>query len=146
MLVLPLASILIEALAEPRALDLWHLTGKWFVFWAIGIRLFLAGLKQIFQPAFTARNIFNIKDRAAFSIVKELGFSNVCIGLGGILSLFFPDWLIPAAFIGGLYYGLAGALHLTKKSDSLNEKIALVTDIFIFLVAATAVVHHILER
>jgi hypothetical protein len=32
-----------------------ELVGKWFVFWAaVGVRLGLAGLRQILQPSFTA--------------------------------------------------------------------------------------------
>ena len=30
------------------------LVGKWFVFWTVGIQLFLAGLRQIVQPRYTA--------------------------------------------------------------------------------------------
>ena len=30
------------------------LVGKWFVFWAVGARLFIAGIRQVIQPAFTA--------------------------------------------------------------------------------------------
>ena len=42
MVVLPVVSIVIEWLSVPGA-DLIPLIGKWFVFWAVGVRLFAAG-------------------------------------------------------------------------------------------------------
>jgi hypothetical protein len=54
MLVLPLASLLIET-REPGLV----LVGKWWNFWAIGVRLFTAGLRQVAKPAFTAEVIFH---------------------------------------------------------------------------------------
>jgi len=56
MFVLPLASIAIEA-AIHQASMLW-LIGKWFVFWGVGARLLLAGVRQYFQPAFTVCSTF----------------------------------------------------------------------------------------
>lgn len=138
MLILPLLSIGWEI---KDGAGLWVLTGEWFTFWAIGCRLLVAGVRQVVQPSFTAEKIFNLKDKKSHVIIRELGFANICVGLAGILSLFLPAWRLPAAFIGGLYYGLAGAMHLTKKADSLNEKIALVSDLFLFGVSAACVVH-----
>jgi hypothetical protein len=59
MLVLPLASAAVEAvlLVVP---DPMFLIGKWFTFWAVGVRLFLAGLMQVFRPQFTARSISDL--------------------------------------------------------------------------------------
>ena len=64
-------------------------------------------------------------------IVRELGFSNLCFGLIGIISLFIPSWRIVSAFGSGLYYGLAGLQHFIKKPVGANEKFALYTDILI---------------
>lgn len=107
---------------------------KWFVFSGIGLRLFTAGLKQTLSPAFTAKDIFNITDEKVFPIIRELGFTNICFGILGIFSLFFPLFRLPATIAGGLYFGLAGTLHLFKKKDSKNEIFAMVSDFFIFFV------------
>jgi hypothetical protein len=37
------------------------------------------------------------------------------------------------AIIEGLYFGLAGIQHILKKPDSANESIAMISDLFIFL-------------
>lgn len=109
------------------------LFGKWFIFSAVGLRLFLAGIKQTTNPAFTAKEIFHIESTESFPVVRELGFANLCFGLIGIVSLFLPQWRIVSAFASGLYYGIAGAQHLFKKTAGANEKFALITDIIIFI-------------
>ena len=110
-----------------------ELFGKWFIFAAVGLRLFVAGIKQIIDPAFTAKEIFHIKDAESFPIVRELGFANLCFGLVGIISLFLPQWRIVSSFGSGLYYGIAGFQHLFKKRTSANETFALFTDMLIFI-------------
>src|ERR1700744_1160934 len=107
MLVFPVASVLINARYDVTS-TLIQLTGKWFVFWAIGIRLFTAGLRQAAKPEFTAKDIFHINSVESHTIVRELGFANICFGLLGILSLFVPEWRTAAAFTGGMYMGIAG--------------------------------------
>jgi hypothetical protein len=44
------------------------LIGKWYVLWAVGVRFFTAGARQMLQPQFTA-DIFAIKDSPAHAIV-----------------------------------------------------------------------------
>ncbi|BAU55799.1 DUF6790 family protein [Mucilaginibacter gotjawali] len=135
MLLLPIISIAIDTYYNPD-MALMALTGKWFVFWAIGVRLFTAGLRQAAKPAFTAQHIFHINDAGSQVIVRELGFANVCMGLIGILSILLPGWCPAAAFVGGLYMGIAGVHHIIKKPAGANEVIAMVSDLFIFLVMA----------
>lgn len=134
MLILPVASIAIDN--TNHSVSLCHLIGKWFVFWAIGIRLFLAGLRQATKPSFTAKEIFHLEGSDSFPIVRELGFGNLTIGTGGILSIVHPDWTAIMAIVGGLYFGLAGILHVFKKPDTFNESIALISDLFIFVLMA----------
>jgi hypothetical protein len=55
MLVLPAVSVAIEALRTPGGADLMALVGKWFTFWAVGARLFLAGATQSLRPQPTSR-------------------------------------------------------------------------------------------
>ena len=144
MLVLPLISVAAEAPMLPDAGALMGLIGKWFTFWGVGVRLFLAGAMQVFRPQFTAEDIFEIGDPAAQVIVREIGFGNLAMGTLGILSLFFPDFLVPAAIAGGLFFGLAGIGHLARKDRNLKEQIALVSDLGIFLVLATFVASRLL--
>jgi hypothetical protein len=132
--VLPIASILVEFALLHSSADLLFLIGKWFVFWSVGIRLLLAGLRQIANPEFTAGTIFGVKEKAALTIVQELGFANLSIGLLGALTLLNPQWIAPAAMVGGLFYALAGIKHLTKGDRNATENIAMVSDLFIAIV------------
>ena len=134
MLILPLVSILING-GYTDGFSI-VLIGKWFVFWAIGVRLLTAGIRQVLKPEFTAKDIFHIDNKESFIIVKELGFANICFGLSGICSLFIPEWRTAAAFTGGLYMGIAGVQHIIKKPSTPNEWVAMVSDIFIFLLMA----------
>jgi hypothetical protein len=140
MLVLPAAGVVVEALWFGTAADIMLLVGKWFVFWAVGVRLFIAGVRQVAQPQFTAESIFEIKDRAAFGIVRELGFANLSTGTLGLASLAVPAWVVPAAIVGGLFYGLAAAGHAFRGKRNFNEQTALISDIFAFVVLAVFVV------
>ena len=90
----------------------------------------------MFNPAFTAETIFDVREKAALTIVQELGFANLSIGLVAALSLVFRDWVAPAAVAGGLFYGLAGIKHLTKGERNATENIAMISDLFIFVALA----------
>jgi hypothetical protein len=138
--VLPVVSIVAEAALSHGGADLILLIGKWFVFWSVGVRLILAGLRQIADPSFTAESIFGVRDEGALSIVRELGFANLSIGLLGASGLFNPGGITPAAIAGGLFYGLAGVQRLIKGDRNAKETIAMVSDLFIFLVLAVFLV------
>jgi hypothetical protein len=140
MLVLPVISIVIDSGQSGGTMLI--LTGKWFTFWAIGVRLLLAGLRQTLKPEFTARDIFHIDNEESHAIVRELGFANLCFGLVGVISLFIPGWRVAAAFTGGLYMGIAGAMHIVKRPSTPNEVMALVSDIFIFVLMAIYIICH----
>jgi hypothetical protein len=144
MLVLPLASIFVAG-ANGHS-DGWSLIGRWFVFWTIGVRLFVAGIRQAAQPAFTAEHIFGIRSAESHPVVRELGFSNICFGLMGIASLFLPSWLPAAAFGGGLYFGLAGTMHVVKGTASANERFAMITDLLFFALIAGWFGHLVIAR
>jgi hypothetical protein len=134
LLILPAASIAIEAALYPRGLGLILLIGKWLVFWAVGIRLFMAGTRQVVQPQFTAAKIFNIHDPSSLPIVREVGFANLSMGVLGICSIFRPGWALSAAIVGGLYYGLAGIGHAMQTTRNAKENFAMLSDEFVFLV------------
>lgn len=131
--ILPLLCSVSEVLINENSFFTFDLIGKWFIFSAVGLRLFIAGIKQTTDPAFTAKEIFYINNPESFPIIRELGFANLCFGLIGIVSLFLPQWRIVSAFGSGLYYGIAGFQHFLKKRAGVNEKFALVTDIIIFI-------------
>lgn len=134
-IIVPLSGWIIGHFSSAASLD-FEQFGKWFIFSAVGLRLFIAGVRQVTKPAFTAKEIFHIENPDSFPIVRELGFANLCFGLVGMISLFRADWRNVSAFASGLYYCLAGLLHIIKKPASANEKLALWSDIIIFLVLA----------
>jgi hypothetical protein len=139
MAVLPLASILLEHLLVSGS-DTVVLIGRWFVFWAGGARLAIAGLRQIGQPSYTARTIFEIADPAAGKVVVELGFANLALGVVSLCSIVRADWVLPAAVVAGLYYGLAGIRHVMNAGRNRIETWATVSDLLVALVFASYVV------
>jgi hypothetical protein len=136
--VLPVLSIIADLLAGTGGTFL-SLVGKWFVFWAGGVRLFTAGLSQVFRPEFTYGTIFQIKDPEAGKLVKEIGFGNLSIGLLGILTLFVRDWTVPAAIAASLFYLLAGIQHWLNGVRSGKETAALVSDLLVGAILAVFV-------
>ena len=141
LLIFPVASVTTEAALSQHTVDIVFLTGRWFVFWAVGVRLFIAGARQVIQPQFTAEEIFGIHDRGSFGIVREVGFANLSMGLLGICSVFRIGWIVPASLVGGLYYGFAGVGHIFQKGKNAKEYMAMISDGFVFLVLAVFVLY-----
>ena len=139
MLVLPVGSMAVEHLAFHAGAPLILLAGKWFVFWGVGVRLFLAGLRQFLQPTFTAREIFGIDNDDVLPLVRELGVANFASGVVGLLSIVRPDFTLPAAIAAGIFYGVAGVRHVAVAHKSRNETIAMVSDLFIAAILAAFV-------
>jgi hypothetical protein len=140
MLALPLISIVAQIIltdhgALQGASNL-VVVAKWYVFWAVGVRLSLAGLRQIFQPRYTAETILGLKGAESLFFVRELGFANVTMGSVGIASLASPSWVTPAAMLGAIYYGLAGINHCFHKGRNKLQNLALVSDLFAAVVLA----------
>jgi hypothetical protein len=140
MFVFPVGSIYAEHTHFHSAAPLMLLMGKWFVFWGAGVRLLLAGLRQFFQPSFTARQIFHIESDDALPIVRELGVANFATGIVGMISLIRPEFVLPVAISAGLFYGIAGIRHAAEKGRSGNENIAMISDLFVSAVFAASVV------
>jgi hypothetical protein len=134
--VLPAGSIFMDQHYNGHGVPLMLLVDTWYPFWAVGVRLVLAGARQALQPRFTAREIFNIQSDDALPIVRELGLANLAMGAIGLLSLRFFDFLLPAAILGGLYYGLAFVLHLLRRGKTFNERFAMMTDLLAFATLA----------
>jgi hypothetical protein len=143
LLVLPVVSISVEALLFHHAMSM-ALVGRWFVFWGVGVRLLMAGFRQVIQPRFTAEEIFGVHDTGSFAIVREVGFANLSMGFLGVCTLFRVGWLVPAAVVGGLYYGLAGALHVFSHDRNAKEYMAMISDVFIFVVLLVFILKSVL--
>ena len=141
MLALPLISIAAQIiLTDHGALHgaaYLAVVAKWYVFWAVGVRLSLAGLRQIIQPRYTAETILGMKGDESLFFVRELGFANVAMGSAGIASLLVPSWVTPAAMLGAIYYGFAGVNHCFHKDRNALQNVALVSDLFAAAVLAT---------
>ena len=131
MFVLPLVSIVMEVSTSGGGALGVAVVGKWFVFWAVGVRLLLAGFRQMLQPRYTAETILGIKDAGSFVVVRELGFANTAIGAVGVGSLLYGGWILPAALAGAIFYGLAGINHTTHTERNRLENVAMVSDLFI---------------
>lgn len=138
MFVLPAASIFWDQALHPAASTI-LLMGRWFVFWGVGVRLGLAGLRQYFQPSFTARDIFGMLSDEALPIVRELGVANIATAAVGLLSLAIPSFTLPIAVAAGIFYGVAGVRHAMERSRSLNENVAMLSDLFLLAVLAALV-------
>jgi hypothetical protein len=136
MLILPVGSIAIEQVWLHSTAPLLLLVGKWFVFWSVGVRLLLAGVRQLVQPEFTASEIFHLEDEAALPLVRELGVANLGTGFAGVASIVWPSFTVPIAISAGIFYGIAGLRHMAEPGRSANETVAMASDLFVFLVLA----------
>jgi len=136
MFVLPIGSALVELFVFKSPIGILALLGKWAVFWAVGVRLFTAGLRQAINPEFTAREILGISGKEPLQVIQELGFANISMGLLGLLTLLQGNWTIPAAISGGLFYGLAGIRHIFKAGRNPLENVAMLSDLVMALFLA----------
>jgi hypothetical protein len=140
MFVAPVGSIYADHSYLHTTASLIELAGKWFVFWSAGVRLFAAGLRQFFQPRFTSEQILGIKSDDVLPFVRELGVANFATGIIGIASLAKPSFTLPVAIAAGTFFGVAGMRHLAGGDKTGNMNIAMVSDLFVFLVLAAYVV------
>ncbi|MGO8757274.1 MAG: hypothetical protein ACLQG3_04040 [Terracidiphilus sp.] len=130
-----------EHLHSPGAASWAMLAGRWFVFWGAGVRLLGAGLRQYFQPKFTAVEIFRMKTEEALPIIREHGIGNFAVGVAGVASLWVPGFIVPVALIAAIFFGVAGVFHVAAKTRSMNENIAMVSDFWVALVLAAYLIH-----
>ncbi len=137
MVVLPILSIGEEHFYLHSALPLMSLVGKWFVFWGAGIRLFFAGLRQLFQPRFTAEQILGIRSEDSLLFVRELGAANLGTGIVGIASLVKPSFVLPAAVAAAVFFGIAGIRHATDRCRTRNQNIVMISNVLVSLVLVT---------
>ena len=135
MLILPVISALTDG-SRVAGAPLWLVFGKWFIFWGMGVRLFLAGFKQVTNPRYTAHKILGLKGDEALLVVRELGFANLAFGSLGVMSIFMSTWAPAAALGGGIFFLLAAINHAVQKHRNAKENFAMVSDGWAALVLA----------
>jgi hypothetical protein len=126
MFVVPGVAVLIDGDTITLAL-----VGKYFVFWAVGVRLFAAGVRQVANPGLTSEGILGVKGQEAWVLVREVGFGNLAIGAVAIASMWREEWRLAGALAGGIFLLLAGGQHLLRPDRNRDETIAMVSDLAI---------------
>ena len=53
---------------------------------------------------------------------------------------------MPAAIVGGLFYGLAGAGHVFKNERNLFENVAMYSDLFVFVILFVYVIATVITQ
>ena len=119
--VLPILSIVAEVIIRGPSAFGSELIGKWFVCWAVGVRLLVAGIVQALRPQYTANKILGIAGDESLVVVRELGFANTSLGVIGLGSMLAPGWALPAAVGGALFYGLAGSTTPAGRRTTLSR-------------------------
>ena len=136
LLLLPVASILIQLNIAGTSSSTVEIALRWFVFWAVGVRLLLAGLRQVTRPDYTAKVILGLKSEEPLIVVRELGIANTAIGCVGVASVMIHGWSLPMALAGAVFYGLAGMNHATHRQRGRLQDVAMVSDLLIAVVLA----------
>lgn len=145
LLVFPIGCLAVDALVfNDGASALMALVGKWFTFWAVGVRLLVAGLTQLVRPHITAKTVFGAKGSPAHALVREVGCANLAFGTLGVASLTMSSWIVPAALAGGFYYGLTTLGRLIRGHKSDGEQVVLAMDLFVFAVLGVFVANRLL--
>jgi hypothetical protein len=133
MFVVPIGCTIFEVFESNQGIFAFGIVLKWFVFWAVGVRLLLAGLRQIIQPRYTAE-LLGIESPDSTLLIRELGFANTAIGCIAAGSLTWSGWQLPAAVAGSVFYSLAGVNHVLRKARNRNQNIAMISDVLVAVV------------
>jgi hypothetical protein len=134
MFVVPIASGLIEIFAfNEGAFGLAPFL-RWFVFWPVGVRLTLAGIRQVINPRYTAHTLLGLEGEDVLFVVRELGFANLGLGIIGIVAIAQAGWVAPAALAGAIFYTLDGLNHLRDKQRTRLQTVAMVSNLFVAIV------------
>jgi hypothetical protein len=120
----PAASVVLGLRHSPDA-PIALLVLHWAVIWMVGGRLFLAGMRQVLQPRYTAETILGIGHADSLLVVRELGFANLALGAIGLGTILWPQWAQAAATGGAIYYGLAALNHLRAGQHTSFARIAM---------------------
>lgn len=134
MFVVPIASGLIEIFAFNEGAFGLNPFLRWFVFWPVGVRLTLAGVRQVINPSYTAHTLLGLEGEDVLFVVRELGFANLGLGIVGIVAIAQTGWVAPAALAGAIFYTLAGLNHLRDKQRTRLQTTAMVSNLFVAIV------------
>lgn len=132
-IVLPFAAMCIEAVGSKGQLSV-AVVAKWFLFFAVGIRFMLGGIRQAIGAKRKTGEIFYIEKKQCCPIVKELGFANLSLGVVAAISLVIPSWRVVSAFSSCLYYGAAAVSYFFMKRASANETFIMISNSCISLI------------
>jgi len=72
-----------------------------------------------------------MKTDEAWPIIREHGIGNLAVGTAGIASLWVSSFVLPVALIAAIAYGAWGVLHIASKNRSMDETIAMVSDLWL---------------
>ena len=137
---LPVGSAIVDRATADTTAPWLALLGTWFVFWSGGVRLVLAGLRQLIQPRFTAKEIFGIASDDPLPLVQELGVANLASGIAAAASIVFPSFVLPMAVVGAIFYGAAGIRHLGDAHRNAKQNLAMATDLLVGVVLVVYVI------
>ena len=136
MFALPVVASVVEGLLFTHTPFSLGVLLRWFVFFPVGVRLTLTGLRQIVQPRYTAEQVFGLKSPEVPLVVRHLGFATTAIGVTGLVGLAYSEWIYPAGVAGAVFYGLAGLNHLMHKGRTGNQSVAMVSDLLVAIILA----------
>jgi len=136
MLVLPLVAGSVEM--RIRRGNIFSVFGRYFVLFAIGLRLLVTGSMQLFNPGYTLE-MLGAPHSAALPVM-ELGAANLVFAF---LALLYFRRNSFAGFAGGYYMGATGILHLLRAGSlaSFREALALVSDLWILAIVCILTIH-----
>ena len=110
--------------------------GKWWVFWGVGTRLFVAGIVQVSGKGPTAQILGSATPSVQETqLVRELGTANIAMGFAGLFALI-PGWALPVGLAGGVFLLIAGLMHVGKKGKEFKESVATWTDLVVGVAVA----------
>ncbi len=69
-------------------------------------------------------------------IVNERGFANIAMRALGVLTIFNAVWVVPAAIVMLIFYGLGGGKHVLNAQRTSSENWATWSDLWAALVLA----------
>ena len=141
--ILPIVSGVIELLVLGG--DPVLVFGKWWVFWGIGTRLFVAGIVQMSGKGPTAKILGSATASVQETqLVRELGTANVGMGFAGLFALI-PGWALPVGLAGGVFLLIAGLMHVAKKGKNSQEAVATWTDILVGLAVVVLAIYTVIR-
>lgn len=113
---LPLVSVAVARVSVPES-ALLPLVGRWFVFWAAGLRLFLDGAGQLFR-------------RRAAGFRPEAAVAALAIGATGLMAVHRTHWTPAAAMAGGIFLGGLALVRLAQGGRSRAATAGAAGDLF----------------